>query len=97
MTSAGIPDSEMSKFIREDTFDSLNEELGPVGPLAGFTVHGGSSPDDSLGGGGLLRRPPNCPSDNSSVGGEEGEGYWEKQCDPGSGMIYFLNGKVRVW
>lgn len=89
MTSTGLPSSETSAFARGDSFDTVDEEtslnLAAVGDEA----------RSAEGGAGMgLRRPSSSGSDNFSVGGEDGEGYWERQCDPASGMAYYLNDKV---
>lgn len=71
-----------SNFVREDSFDAADDEFRPHG---GVTA--GTAP---------LGRQPSTFSDSLSVGGEDGdgEGFWGRQCDPESGMAYYLNEKV---
>ena len=74
-----------SGFVREDSFDATDDEFRPQGGAAGPAP---------------LRRQPSTFSDTLSVGGEDGdrEGFWGRQCDPESGMAYYLNEKVgAVW
>lgn len=45
----------------------------------------------------MLGRQPSAFHEGFETGGEDdGEGFWGRQCDPDSGMAYYLNEKVGV-
>lgn len=77
-----------SGLARDDSFDTVDDEFRADGK--GATA--------ANGGAGLVKRQSSTDSDNFSAGGEasNGEGYWGRQCDPESGMAYYLNEKVGV-
>ena len=93
MTNTGLPGSDVSGggFARGDSFDTVDEENSVKFGRDSATGEGGQSSEGRRMG---LRRQSSSGSDNFSVGGEDGEGYWERQCDPASGMAYYLNDKV---
>ena len=91
MTNTGLPGSGVTGFARADSFDTVDEEASLQ--LARDSA-GAEEGRSSEGGRMALRRQSSSASDNFSVGGEDGEGYWERQCDPASGMAYYLNDKV---
>lgn len=92
MTNTGLPGSDASAgFARGDSFDTVDEENSlNLARDSAAGEEGRSSEGGRMG----LRRHSSSGSDNFSVGGEDGEGYWERQCDPASGMAYYLNDKV---
>lgn len=92
MTSMGVSGAEISGFVRDDSFDTADEATGPAGTLA--DSGGDADGADASGRRRRLKQEHSTLSDNFSVGGEDGEGYWERQCDPSSGMTYYLNEKV---
>lgn len=82
-----------SGLLRDDSFDTVDDDFRPRGRAAKATVGGGGENAAALG------RQPSSGSDNFSVGGEDGgggEGYWGRQGDPESGLAYYLNEKVGV-
>lgn len=93
VTNTGRPGSDVSVggFARGDSFDTVDEESSVNLARDSATGEGGRS---SEGGRMALRRQSSSGSDKFSVGGEDEEGYWERQCDPASGMAYYLNDKV---
>lgn len=80
-----MPGSQLAGFIREDSFDS-----GSYGDSERM-----ADVDTSRQRSGLQHQ--HSSASDLSVGGEDREGYWERQCDPASGMTYYLNEKARVW
>ncbi|CAM9709129.1 unnamed protein product [Pylaiella littoralis] len=80
-----------SGLLRDDSFDTVDDDFRPRGRAAKATVGGGGENAAALG------RQPSSGSDNFSVGGEDsggGEGYWGRQGDPESGLAYYLNEKT---
>ena len=73
--------------VRDDSFDTVDDEFRAGGKGAATTNAG-----DAI----LVKRQSSGDSDNFSAGGEasSGEGFWGRQCDPESGMAYYLNEKV---
>lgn len=95
VTIAGVSGHELPAFVREDSFDTVDEESGEK--VARASAHPGESFAADGGRGVQWGRQSSHMSDTFEVGGEDGEGYWERQGDPASGMAYYLNDKVRVW
>lgn len=87
VTSAGV--DAASSFVRQDTFDGVDDEFRPQGRAA-------AAANVAAGTAAPLGRQPSTSSDGFSAGGEDsgGEGFWGRQCDPESGMAYYLNEKV---
>lgn len=77
-----------SGLARDDSFDTVDDEFRTDGRGATAATDGVS----------LVKRQSSTDSDNFSAGGEasNGEGFWGRQCDPESGMAYYLNEKVGV-
>lgn len=90
VVNAGV-DASASGFARDDSFDTVDEEFCPQGGST-TTAAAASAAGCGLG---SLGRQPSAFSDGFSRGGEDGgEGFWERQYDPASGMAYYLNDNV---
>ncbi|CAN0086708.1 unnamed protein product, partial [Ectocarpus sp. 13 AM-2016] len=86
VTSSGV-EASSTGFVREDSFDTVDgDDFRPQGNATGAIATGWL---------GMVGRQPSAFHEGFETGGEDdGEGFWGRQCDPDSGMAYYLNEKT---
>ncbi|CAM9809238.1 unnamed protein product [Ectocarpus fasciculatus] len=86
VTSSGV-EASSAGFVREDSFDTVDDD--------DFRPQGNATSAIATGWLGMVGRQPTAFHEGFDTGGEDdGEGFWGRQCDPDSGMAYYLNEKT---